>query len=499
MPAGPGCSCPTMPGMPQGGGFAFGAFQLDVRSRRLCGNGTLVPLRPRHFELLHELIAHAGDVVTKDRLMTVAWPGVVVEENTLAQAMSQLRAALDADDPKHFIHTVSGHGYRFVAPVNRMDIRVDAADIQQMLAPYRALVDGRAAVETLELAQLTHARSLFGEALAAAPDDAALHVGLANACALMSESTRGDLAPDTASLHLALASAQEACRLAPEYAEAWATLGFASGCARATADAIAALRRATALEPNNWRHWLRLAYVSWGEELLRAAERTLEMLPGCPIPYWLMARVHVARGRDAFARRELANGLAALPAASDGPSRFSVVAFHLLDGLLRLDAGEDDDAQAAFARELAGESRGHLYARECCAHTWASIGAGRLRRSRRKPAIDAFGQSLARMPCHPTARVGLMILGVMDHPALVALPHDAVAVNGRHVDEAIARAAWLSFNGDVQAAVQVVSAALASEAPGNAGWKLPIEPMLGVRQARDAWSPVLATVRTRAS
>lgn len=96
--------------MPQGDGFAFGAFQLDLRSQRLLRDGTLVPLRPRHFELLRELVAHAGDVVAKDRLFEVAWGGVAVEDNTLTQAISQLRSALEPRDPKRYIQTSSGHG-----------------------------------------------------------------------------------------------------------------------------------------------------------------------------------------------------------------------------------------------------------------------------------------------------------------------------------------------------------------------------------------------------
>ena len=47
--------------------------------------------------------------------------------------------------------------------------------------------------------------------------------------------------------------------------------------------ALAAMRRAVSLEPDNWRHYFRLSYVSWGEERLRAARRTLALLPGFPL------------------------------------------------------------------------------------------------------------------------------------------------------------------------------------------------------------------------
>ena len=72
-------------------------------------------------------------------------------------------------------------------------------------------------------------------------------------------------------LTTAVHHADEACRLDPSSGEAWAALGLVSHQARDPERAVAAARRATALEPDNWRHHLRLAYVSWSEERLRTA------------------------------------------------------------------------------------------------------------------------------------------------------------------------------------------------------------------------------------
>jgi Tol biopolymer transport system component len=57
-------------------------------------------------------------VVSKSELLAAAWPGAVVEENNLNQAISVLRHALGdtAADPR-YIATVTGRGYQFVAPV----------------------------------------------------------------------------------------------------------------------------------------------------------------------------------------------------------------------------------------------------------------------------------------------------------------------------------------------------------------------------------------------
>src|SRR5690606_11345439 len=56
---------------------------------------------------------HAGEVVTKDELLEAGWPGRVVAENSLAKAVSRLRAALGEAAG---IRAVHGYGYRLACP-----------------------------------------------------------------------------------------------------------------------------------------------------------------------------------------------------------------------------------------------------------------------------------------------------------------------------------------------------------------------------------------------
>lgn len=51
-----------------------------------------------------------------------------------------------------------------------------------------------------------------------------------------------------------------------------------------------------ALDPRNWQHHVRLAFVSWGGQRLRAAHRALELCPGLALAHWLAATVF-GRGR----------------------------------------------------------------------------------------------------------------------------------------------------------------------------------------------------------
>jgi DNA-binding response OmpR family regulator len=59
--------------MPQSGGFAFGAFRLDVRARRFWRDQVEIPLKPLQFDILHTLVSRAGELVTKDELMKAGW------------------------------------------------------------------------------------------------------------------------------------------------------------------------------------------------------------------------------------------------------------------------------------------------------------------------------------------------------------------------------------------------------------------------------------------
>lgn len=181
-------------------------------------------------------------------------------------------------------------------------------------------------------------------------------------------------------------------------------------------------------------------------------------------------------------------------AAMESPDAapYSMVALHWLKGLLRNAAGDADGAVAAFDQELALEPRGHLYSREAAANTWYAKGTCELNAGDRDAARAAFGEAVARVPSHPLAHAGLAILD--GQPLPVATEPDTP----EPVDGAIARAARLVHANDVSHAVPVVSSALAAAPAGNGGWLVPVEPLLRVGHAHDAWAPALAVLHLRA-
>jgi non-specific serine/threonine protein kinase len=66
--------------------------------------------------LLALLLAHAGEIVTKDEIMEALWPSREVSETSLTVCMARLRQAL-GEAGHGAIRTVHGYGYRFTAAV----------------------------------------------------------------------------------------------------------------------------------------------------------------------------------------------------------------------------------------------------------------------------------------------------------------------------------------------------------------------------------------------
>ncbi len=476
--------------MSRGGAvYTFGDFELDGRARQLRRRGERVMLSDRYVSVLLHLAAHAGTVVSKDDLVTAGWGDTAVSDNSLEQAISAVRRALATDaDGDQLVETVPRQGYRFTAAVTRNLPQATAADIDALLAPHRALLDGRAALETLERDQIRRAGDVFAQIVALSPDTAPAHVGLANACVLQFEMTRSDAQPDLDSLQLAAQHAYEACRLDTEHAEDWSTLSFILERVGTHTDAVAAARRAIALEPDNWRHHFRLASIGWGEERLRAARRTLALLPGFALAHWLAASVLVARQMLDEAMRDLDAGI------KDGtdakPTRFSGVALHWLRGLIHLAKGHESRAFADFERELANESSGHLYARECCANTDYASGVVQLRHGRSAEARDAFDRALQRVPKHPLARLGRELASGGAVPAAASPPPGSM-------EELFCVAAGHVHRGSPADAANTIERALAAAPPSSAGWLLPVEPLLNVSAAPAAWETALARLSAR--
>src|SRR5256884_2440891 len=106
-----------MPGLPEvSATIEFGRFKLVRHRRELLADGRPVELGGRAFDTLIALIDARGTVLDKDQLMSLVWPGRVVEENNLPAQIAVLRKVFGAD--RHLIRTVAGRGYQFTGEIH---------------------------------------------------------------------------------------------------------------------------------------------------------------------------------------------------------------------------------------------------------------------------------------------------------------------------------------------------------------------------------------------
>ncbi|AYF74145.1 DNA-binding response regulator [Nocardia yunnanensis] len=92
-----------------------GNLRIDPHARRAWLGDIELTLRPKEFDLLHLLVEHAGEVVTRDTLITTIWDEHWFgSTKTLDVHISALRRKLAelGEDPLG-ITTVRGRGYRF--------------------------------------------------------------------------------------------------------------------------------------------------------------------------------------------------------------------------------------------------------------------------------------------------------------------------------------------------------------------------------------------------
>lgn len=145
--------------------YIFEGFRLDAGRRQLSSSGgVVVPLNSRAMEALLLLVSCSGELVTKKQLLEGVWPSAVVEENNINQCILAIRKALgESAGSNRFIMTVTGRGYRFVAPViaqKRESADASPKEVQPDIGPRRwQLAAGSALAAGIILALVATQRS----------------------------------------------------------------------------------------------------------------------------------------------------------------------------------------------------------------------------------------------------------------------------------------------------------------------------------------------------
>lgn len=100
---------------PAGERLAAGEITLDIATHEVTRAGELLSLRPKEFDLLEHLMRHAGQVLTRERILDAVWGYAYVgETRTVDVHVRWLREKLERDPshPEHLL-TVRGVGYKF--------------------------------------------------------------------------------------------------------------------------------------------------------------------------------------------------------------------------------------------------------------------------------------------------------------------------------------------------------------------------------------------------
>ncbi|MEJ2147322.1 MAG: protein kinase [Acidobacteriota bacterium] len=98
--------------------FTVGEWRVRPPLNRIERGEEARHLEPRAMDLLVYLADHAGEVLSKDRLVRAVWPEAFVTDGAVTYSITRLRQLLgdDARDPR-FIETIPRRGYRLIAEV----------------------------------------------------------------------------------------------------------------------------------------------------------------------------------------------------------------------------------------------------------------------------------------------------------------------------------------------------------------------------------------------
>ena len=225
--------------------FVFDRCVIRRTARQVLVDGQTAKLGARAYDLLLVLIENRDRVVSKNELLEIIWPGLVVEENNLQVHVSALRKLLGPQT----ISTIPGRGYRFTATL--LPITASAPDTVAALRAASFAEAPHAKPARRSSDQVSESHTLFGR-----DDDIAALTRLANTHRLVTIAGAGGIgktalahavarASATAFTHgvwlVELAPLTDGAQLAPTIASALqVTLGggHKGDVARALADAV---------------------------------------------------------------------------------------------------------------------------------------------------------------------------------------------------------------------------------------------------------------------
>ncbi len=98
------------------GRIEAGDLALDTHARRALARGKELRMGPTEYRLLEFFMANSGRAYSRSQLLDHVWgTNAYLEERTVDVHIRRLRKALQLAGLEHYVQTVRGHGYRFMA------------------------------------------------------------------------------------------------------------------------------------------------------------------------------------------------------------------------------------------------------------------------------------------------------------------------------------------------------------------------------------------------
>jgi DNA-binding winged helix-turn-helix (wHTH) protein len=101
--------------------YKFSRCEISLARREILVDGQPRALQRQPFDVLVYLIEHCERVVRTDELLDRLWSDAVVQIDTVSTTLSRIRKAIADSSDIEAIRTHHRVGYRFVAPVLRVD------------------------------------------------------------------------------------------------------------------------------------------------------------------------------------------------------------------------------------------------------------------------------------------------------------------------------------------------------------------------------------------
>jgi len=142
--------------------YRFGVFEVDAATGELRRQGLRVKLNTQPFQLLLLLLGRPGQILTREEIARDLWPeGTFVDyEHGVNSAVNRIREALgdNAANPR-FLETLARRGYRFIAPVERLDLNDNAPRKNSSATESRPASESSASESSMAAASQSQAAS----------------------------------------------------------------------------------------------------------------------------------------------------------------------------------------------------------------------------------------------------------------------------------------------------------------------------------------------------